>query len=159
MDPSSTAALAVRTQTLRPRSAVRRASAGCSIKVSVFRMRPSEIRLRNGDCPSCTARPWRRVSSNTGSPVVLVKSASTIVSSSVSRGVRRRPRTRGASIAAAGARRPESRSCFSLWRSARISDGLQDLTDERRSSDPDGNLVGRLVGELRFTRIKVEPFD
>ena len=49
-------------------------------------MRSSEIRLRNGDCSSCTARPCRKVPSNTGSPVVFAKSARTIVSLSVSLG-------------------------------------------------------------------------
>ena len=47
------------------------------------------MRLRNGDCASCTASPCRSVSSNTESPVVLVKSARTIVSVSVSFGARR----------------------------------------------------------------------
>ncbi len=31
----------------------------------VCRMRSSEIRRRNGDCSSCTARPWRNVPSMT----------------------------------------------------------------------------------------------
>src|SRR6266853_4037783 len=50
-------------------------------------MRSSLSRLRNGDCSSCTSRPWRRVPSKTESPVVLVKSASTTVSFSESLGV------------------------------------------------------------------------
>src|SRR5947207_4282928 len=43
-------------------------------------MRSSESKLRKGDCSSWTSRPWRSVPSNTESPVVLAKSASTIVS-------------------------------------------------------------------------------
>src|SRR5258707_15808447 len=43
-------------------------------------MRSSESKLKNGDCSSCTSRPWRRVPSKTESPVVLVKSARTTVS-------------------------------------------------------------------------------
>ena len=48
----------------------------------------SETSLRNGDCSSCTASPWRSVSSNTGSPVLFSKSARTIVSFAVSFGAR-----------------------------------------------------------------------
>ena len=44
----------------------------------------SSIILRNGDCSSWIASPWRSVPSNTGSPVLLSKSARTIVSLSVS---------------------------------------------------------------------------
>src|SRR5882762_277636 len=47
-------------------------------------MRSSVSKLRNGDCSSCTSRPWRSVPSKTESPVVLVKSASTTVSFSES---------------------------------------------------------------------------
>src|SRR4029077_10538829 len=42
--------------------------------------------LKKGDCSSCTESPCRRVQSNTGSPVVLVNSARTMVSLSVSTG-------------------------------------------------------------------------
>jgi hypothetical protein len=40
-------------------------------------------------------------------------------------------------------------------------DKAGNLTGAKKAEffDPDGNLVGTLVGELRFTRIKVEPFD
>ena len=48
----------------------------------------SSIILRNGDCSSWIARPWRSVPSKTGSPVLLTKSARTIVSLSVSFGAR-----------------------------------------------------------------------
>ena len=51
-------------------------------------MRRSGMRLRKGDCSSWTARPWRSVSSKTGSPVELTKSASTIVSFPVRAGAR-----------------------------------------------------------------------
>ena len=67
-----------------PAAGVNRASAGCSISLSSCRIRSSETRLRNGDCRSCTASPCRSISSNTGSPVVLLKSARTMVSLSVS---------------------------------------------------------------------------
>src|SRR5215469_7158352 len=40
--------------------------------------------LRKGDCPSCTASACFKASSKTGSPVLLTKSANTIVSFSVS---------------------------------------------------------------------------
>ncbi len=83
---SKTAALPVRSHTSRAISGVRRASDGWPIRRSTACMRSSEIRLRNGDCSSCTARPCRKVPSNTGSPVVFAKSARTIVSLSVSLG-------------------------------------------------------------------------
>ena len=51
-------------------------------------MRRSETRLRKGDCSSCTASAWRSVPSNTGSPVVLVKSARTMVSLAARAGAR-----------------------------------------------------------------------
>ena len=84
IEPSRTAALAVRSQISRASSGVSRASAGRPIRPSAFWIRSSETRLRKGDCSSCIANPWRSVPSNTGSPVVLVKSARTIVSLSVS---------------------------------------------------------------------------
>ena len=88
IEPSRTAALAVRSQISRASSGVSRASAGRLIRPSVFWIRSSETRLRKGDCSSCIANPWRSVPSNTGSPVVFVKSARTIVSLSVSWGRR-----------------------------------------------------------------------
>ena len=48
----------------------------------------SESMFRNGDWPSCTEIACFKVSSNTGSPVVLLKSARTTVSWSVSFGTR-----------------------------------------------------------------------
>ena len=89
-EPSRTAALAVRSQISRAISGVSRVSAGLPISLSTCWMRSSEMRLRNGDCSSCTARPCLSVPSNTASPVVLLKSARTIVSLSVSFGARRR---------------------------------------------------------------------
>ena len=50
IDPSRTAALAVRTHTSCAMSGVNRASGGWFINDSVLRMRSSEMRLRNGDC-------------------------------------------------------------------------------------------------------------
>ena len=107
----------------------------------------SETRLRKGDCSNCTANPWRSVPSNTGSPVVLMKSARTIVSLSVSFGVAWRRKIEvtcgddrqhsgggrsdhlpalGMSVhGSAGCRRrraPNSVSRFRRWRSVRISD-------------------------------------
>ena len=77
-----------RTRPAQCRESIAHPPAGSSA-AAFFRMRSSEIRLRNGDCWSCTASPCRSVSSNTGSPVVLVNSASTIVSLSVSGAGRR----------------------------------------------------------------------
>ena len=88
MEPSTTAAAPVRSQTSCAVSPVNRASAGRPMRTSVRRMRCSEIRLRKGDCSNCIARPCRRVSSKTGSPVEFAKSASTTVSLSVRTGLR-----------------------------------------------------------------------
>ena len=77
----------MRTQISLASSGVSRVSAGWPISPNVFWIRWSETRLRKGDCSSCTANPWRSVPSNTGSPVVLAKSARTIVSLSVSFGL------------------------------------------------------------------------
>ena len=82
IDPSRTAALPVRSQILtcdvRGQS---RASSGRPISPSVLRMRSSEIRLRNGDCSSCTSQAAGAASRRTlSSPVVFLKSARTIVS-------------------------------------------------------------------------------
>src|SRR6266478_9629408 len=66
-------------------------------------MRSSVSSLRNGDCSSCTSRPWRNVPSNTESPVVLVKSASTTVSFSESLGVARACQYPAAAIEATAA--------------------------------------------------------
>ena len=84
--PSRTATLPVRSHMSRAIPGVRRASDGWPIRRKTACMRSSEIRFRNGDCSSCTARPCRKVPSNTGSPVVFAKSARTIVSLSVSLG-------------------------------------------------------------------------
>lgn len=78
-DPCSTAALAVRSQIWRAICGVSRASAGWPIKRSVACTRSSDTRLRNGDCSSCTARPWRSVAWKTASPVLFSTSASTSV--------------------------------------------------------------------------------
>ena len=60
----------------------------CPIMRRVCWTRSLETRLRKGDCSSCTESPWRIVPSKTGSPVVLEKSASTILCLSVRSGVR-----------------------------------------------------------------------
>ena len=84
--PRRTAAPPVRTQMSRATSAVSRASAGWLInwQRSADAFVGDEAQERR--LLSCTASPCRSVSSNTGSPVVLVKSARTIVSLSVSAG-------------------------------------------------------------------------
>src|SRR5208282_4470101 len=79
------AALAVRWQTSRANSRVRRASLGCAIRARVCATRSSESKFRNGDCSNCADSPCRSVPSKTGSPVVLVYSARTMVSFSVRR--------------------------------------------------------------------------
>jgi len=84
IDPSMVAALAVRWQTSRASFCVSRASLSWVIKASVSAIRESDTMLRNGDCSSCTASPCCSVPSKMESPVVLVKSAKTIVSLSVS---------------------------------------------------------------------------
>ncbi len=73
----------VRRPGARRRGSIARQARGPSVSAC----RPilsSETIFRYGDCSSCAARPCRRVPSKTVSPVVLVKSASTIVSFSVS---------------------------------------------------------------------------
>ena len=84
IEPSMVAALAVRWQTSWANSRVSLASLGCAIRASVCATRSSESKFRNGDCSSCADSPCRSVPSKTGSPVVLVKSARTMVSLSVS---------------------------------------------------------------------------
>ena len=91
MDPSSTAVLPIRSQMFRASSGVRRASADCPIRPSACWILSSDTSFRNGDCSSCTDRPWRSVSSKTASPVVFLNSARTIVSAAPSSGDRRAP--------------------------------------------------------------------
>src|SRR5260370_419280 len=79
IDPSRTAAPPARSQISLATSAVSDASAGWLIRLSIAWIRWSETRLRNGDCSSCTANPWRSVPSNTGSPVALMKSATRVI--------------------------------------------------------------------------------
>jgi hypothetical protein len=88
IEPSSTAALPVRSQISRASSGVSCASADLPIRRRVCPIRWSEMRLRNGDCSSCTAMPCRSVLSKTDSPVELAKSASTTVSFSLRTTVR-----------------------------------------------------------------------
>ena len=83
MAPSMVAALAVRWQTSRAKSRVSRSSFGFDINESVCAIRTSESRFKNGDWSSCDESPCRNVPSNTTSPVVLSKSATTTVSFSV----------------------------------------------------------------------------
>src|ERR1700722_3456234 len=84
IEPSMVAALAVRWQTSRARRLVKRASLACAMRERVWAIFSSERRFRKGDCSSWEARPWRSAPSKTGSPVVLLKSARTMVSLSVS---------------------------------------------------------------------------
>src|ERR1039457_2169163 len=51
------------------------------MSASVCRILRSEIRVRNGDCCSSTDSPWRSVSSNTGSPVLLDRKSTRLNSS------------------------------------------------------------------------------
>ncbi len=67
-----------------PRQVLRQSSPGERVICrSVWRILSSERMFRKGDCPRSTARACLSVSSNTESPVVLAKSASTMVSFSV----------------------------------------------------------------------------
>ena len=88
IEPSSTTALAVRSQISRATLGVSRASEGWPISRRACWICWSEMMLRKGDCSSCTDSPCRSVPSKTVSPVVFVKSARTIVSLLVSFGVR-----------------------------------------------------------------------
>ena len=103
-------------------------------------------RLRNGDCPSCTASPCRSVSSNTGSPVVLVKSASTMVSLSVSSldvAAAARPRRRRGCAAAADCRAAASGTPSPRGRHARLAIALQPLQGRRESRRRAGSEASR----------------
>ena len=84
IEPSMTALLPVRWQISCEISGVSFASAGCPIRRKVRWMACSGTMLRKGDCSSCTVSPCRRVPPNTASPVLLTRSARTIVSLSVS---------------------------------------------------------------------------
>ena len=75
--------LAVRWQTSRANSCVNRASLGWAIRDIVCAMRSSESKFKNGDCSNWDESPCRSVPSKTGSPVLLAKSARTMVSLSV----------------------------------------------------------------------------
>jgi len=83
------ALLAVRWHTSLATSCDSRSSRDRPMKSNVWVTFRSESTLRKGDCSNCTRKACLRASSNTGSPVVLVKSASTSVSRSVSRWARR----------------------------------------------------------------------
>jgi hypothetical protein len=83
IDPSIVAALAVRRQISFARSWLNRASFGCAISFTVSAIFSSLSKFKNGDCSSCDDNPWRNAPSNTLSPVLLAKSASTTVSLSV----------------------------------------------------------------------------
>ena len=80
IEPSRTAALPVRWQSSRAISGVSLASGFWPIICKVCWTCCSGTMLRKGDCSNCTDNPCRSVPSKTGSPVVLVKSARTMVS-------------------------------------------------------------------------------
>src|SRR5438132_3861810 len=80
---------AVRTQISLATSGESPSPGARPISFRVSRTIWSGRRLRKGDWESCAERPCFRVSSNTGSPVMLVKSARTMESFSVSGRARR----------------------------------------------------------------------
>ena len=84
IDPSSIALLPVRTQSSLATSWVIRSLGWRPMRCRVSPTLRSERMLRKGDCPSCTANACFRAPSKTASPVVLSKSANTIMSFSVS---------------------------------------------------------------------------
>src|SRR5438874_10494955 len=84
MEPASMALLLLRTQISLATSGESPSPGARPISFRVSRTIWSGRRLRKGDWESCAERPCFRVSSNTGSPVVLVKSARTMESFSVS---------------------------------------------------------------------------
>jgi hypothetical protein len=84
MDPESIALLPTRRHKSRPKSVVRRSSGERPIKVSVFWTWACGTTGKNGDWSRSTARACFNLPSNTGSLVVLEKSASTTVSFLVS---------------------------------------------------------------------------
>ena len=86
IDPTSKALLPVRKQTSRPTSRVTRSPEVLPISFSVSLSFRSDRTFKKGDCSNSTARASFSVLSNTGSPVVLAKSAITITSLSVKRG-------------------------------------------------------------------------
>ena len=136
---------AVRVARSRARSAaVMGPSGGRPMRRNVSRTRSSGKTFKNGDCSSAMARATFNPPSKTGSPVVLVKSARTMVSCAVrarpprgktsdaataTTGRRwRRPRRRSATIATAGrvprrAAPDESADVARLWRQRRRSEG------------------------------------
>ena len=84
IDPDSSAFNCSRCAISRATGRVTGWSMDRPMRRSVSRMRSSGNTRRKGDCSSATARATFNARSNTGSPVVLVKSAMTIVSCSVS---------------------------------------------------------------------------
>ena len=85
IEPATTAALAVRSQTSAATSGVSLAFAGLHIRLSIWLTRGPASRDRPGECPNCTARISRSDESNAESPVVFAKSARTTVLLSVGR--------------------------------------------------------------------------
>src|ERR1700745_239104 len=92
IEPASIALLPVRWHNSRVRSWVSLSLAGLPINRRVSWTFCAGRTLRKGDCDSCTDRACFKASSKTASPVVLVKSARTIVSFSVSTGAGARER-------------------------------------------------------------------
>ena len=84
IEPASMALLPTRWHSSRATSPVTACSGERPIRRSVAVTFRSERMFRNGDCPRSTASACFSVSSNTGSPVLLAKSASTMLSFSVS---------------------------------------------------------------------------
>ena len=80
MEPEISTLTLLRWQISRATAPVTRSSAGRFMYFRVCCTRSSASRLRNGDCPNSTAKAFFKVPSKTGSPVVLVKSASRISS-------------------------------------------------------------------------------
>ncbi len=101
MDPESIALLPTRRHKSRARSVVRRSSGERPMKVSVVWIRAGGTTRKNGDWSRSTESACFRVPSNTGSPVVLAKSASTTVSFSVRALARRERKNKPPPITAA----------------------------------------------------------
>src|SRR5713226_178565 len=97
-DPERVALLPARKQSSRARSEVRRSLGERPMKPSVSCTREEGITRRKGDCSRSTASACFNVPSNTGSPVVLAKSARTTVSFSVSFAARAGRKYRAAAI-------------------------------------------------------------
>ena len=87
IEPSTTAALAARSQISAATAGVSFVSAARIMKRSVWLMRASGSRARLDEFPNCAARVWRSAPSKAESPVAFANSAKTIVRLSVSLGL------------------------------------------------------------------------